>query len=99
MTRKEKEMELAYVLGATMGEKTGDHKSINLNTICDEWTGYRIAGFGSTERNGSWMLIYDGPFGASKICSRIISIEEGLSVAHTCHLITEAIMVHMSETK
>lgn len=98
MTRKEKAMELAYVLGATMGDRSGEHKSIRLDCICKEWEKYKIVGFGSTEINGNWMLYYDGPYGASNIHSLIISIHEGLSITHVVHLITEAIMVHMSET-
>ena len=99
MTTKEVEMELAYVLGESMQEKTGEHKTIELGGICEEWKKYKIIGFGSTERNGTWFLYYDGPFGASKCFSVIMEINEGLSVLHTVHIIMQCIQCHRSEVK
>lgn len=94
---KNLEMTLAYVLGTVIGDSTGDHRRVKLDTICDEWADYYIIGMGSDVLNRSWWLKYDGPHGAKKTYATLLTIDEGWQINHVVHLIVQAIQCHRKE--
>lgn len=99
MTTKNREMELAYVLGMVNGARSKTNGRIKLGVICDEWSKYYIVCTGSEELNGTWWLKYDGPHGVRETYATIMTLDEGWSTSHMVHLITQAIQCHMKETK
>ena len=91
---------MAYAVGyVTVDGSCTDMKRIDLGKVMEDWRDYKLVGFGSDNRNRTYMLNYKGSFGKSLIDSKLISTEDAWELNHIVAILIMAIECHQAEVK